>query len=195
MENNKKSKRTLLYLFAIFVIPLLVAIVMFIMRDQLTLVSPSVHGQLIHPAKPITKLEFKLSTQEMVSHEYLLGKWTYLLYLTSACDLECEAALFKIRQARFATGKDINRVQYIILQSSNSEPVDQEILDRHHRLVVGELFKWETSVGGEQQEKLQDGVIYIVDPFGNLMMSYDLFSTSKGMLKDLKKLLRTSNIG
>ncbi len=36
---------------------------------------------------------------------------------------------------------------------------------------------------------------YIVDPLGNLMMSYAPGSASKGMLEDMKKLLKLSHIG
>jgi len=35
----------------------------------------------------------------------------------------------------------------------------------------------------------------LVDPNGNIMMRYDDQATSKGMLKDVKKLLKLSNIG
>ena len=37
--------------------------------------------------------------------------------------------------------------------------------------------------------------IYISDPLGNLMMSYPPDINPKGILKDLKKLLRASRIG
>jgi hypothetical protein len=37
--------------------------------------------------------------------------------------------------------------------------------------------------------------IYVVDPLGNIMMYYSKDFVGKELLKDLKKLLRTSNIG
>jgi hypothetical protein len=37
--------------------------------------------------------------------------------------------------------------------------------------------------------------IYLIDPLGNLMMSYGADVKSKGMLEDLKRLLRLSSIG
>jgi len=39
------------------------------------------------------------------------------------------------------------------------------------------------------------GRSYLVDPLGNLMMSYPADAAPKGMLKDLKRLLRLSHIG
>jgi hypothetical protein len=38
-------------------------------------------------------------------------------------------------------------------------------------------------------------VIYLIDPLGNLMMSYAPDAKPKGMLEDMKRLLRLSHIG
>ena len=37
--------------------------------------------------------------------------------------------------------------------------------------------------------------IYIVDPHGNLLMSYPASGSARGLLKDLERLLRLSSIG
>jgi len=37
--------------------------------------------------------------------------------------------------------------------------------------------------------------LFVVDPLGNLMMSYDARANSRGLLEDLQKLLRLSHIG
>jgi hypothetical protein len=37
--------------------------------------------------------------------------------------------------------------------------------------------------------------IYIVDPHGNLMMSYPASGSARGLLKDLERLLKLSHIG
>jgi hypothetical protein len=37
--------------------------------------------------------------------------------------------------------------------------------------------------------------VYLIDPLGNLMMSYAADARPKGMLEDLKKLLRLSHVG
>ena len=66
-------------------------------------------------------------------------------------------------------------------------------MDRNQRMRVGSLVKFETE-SGEYME-LKPGTIYLIDPIGNLMMKYDTTSTSRGMLKDIKKLLKISNIG
>jgi hypothetical protein len=37
--------------------------------------------------------------------------------------------------------------------------------------------------------------VYLIDPLGNLMMSYAADAKPKGMLEDMKRLLRLSQIG
>jgi hypothetical protein len=37
--------------------------------------------------------------------------------------------------------------------------------------------------------------VYLVDPLGNAMMFYEPSAKSKGMLEDMKRLLRLSSIG
>jgi hypothetical protein len=37
--------------------------------------------------------------------------------------------------------------------------------------------------------------VYLIDPLGNLMMSYAADAKAKGMLEDMKRLLRLSSIG
>jgi hypothetical protein len=41
----------------------------------------------------------------------------------------------------------------------------------------------------------REHTLFVVDPLGNLMMSYDARQNPRGLLEDLKKLLRLSHIG
>jgi len=66
----------------------------------------------------------------------------------------------------------------------------------HRGLIVADA----TSADGTRllQEFPTDGrpySVFIVDPLGNLMMSYDSRQNPKGLLEDLQKLLRLSHIG
>ena len=176
--------------------PLLVAVVMFAMRGQFSFLSAASYGSLIHPAQPIEQFNFETYSEQKYSVDFLQGRWTYLYFTSTLCDLHCEAALFKIRQTRMAVGKDSNRVQYLLLSNSFvSSSAQQSIFARHSKLTTGKLLDWKTTLEDQQQEHLQAGFIYIIDPAGNLMMKYDKDATSRGLLRDLKKLLRISNIG
>jgi cytochrome oxidase Cu insertion factor (SCO1/SenC/PrrC family) len=189
-ENSKLSGYLLI---GVFVVPLLIAIVMYAMRDYLPTTNSVSRGELIHPAQPIKTLEIQLSSNETIDLEGFAGKWTYLVYSPNGCDLQCEASLFKLRQTKKATGRETNRIQSALLTDANK--VAFEILNRNQRTRVGQLLKLELEEEPGKQKQLEDGVIYLIDPIGNLMMKYDNSTTSRGMLKDIKKLLKISNIG
>ena len=70
-----------------------------------------------------------------------------------------------------------------------------DIIQRNQSTRVGGLLNLEIVDEPGKQKQLEDGAIYLIDPIGNLMMKYDTTITSRGMLKDIKKLLKISNIG
>lgn len=189
-ENSKLSGYLLI---AVFVVPLLIAIAMYAMRDYLPTTKSVSRGELIHPAQPITILTIQLASNETVDLKGIVGKWTYLVYAPNGCDLQCEASLFKLRQTKKATGRESNRIQSALL--TDVDKVNPEILNRNQRTRVGQLIEFEIEAEPGKQKQLEDGVIYLIDPIGNLMMKYDTETTSRGMLKDIKKLLKISNIG
>jgi hypothetical protein len=47
----------------------------------------------------------------------------------------------------------------------------------------------------ENDKPLEAHRLYIIDPLGNLMMSYEVDTNPREIYKDLKKLLRGSRIG
>ena len=56
--NAKTSSYTGYMLFAVFIVPLLIAIAMYVMRgDSTNTNTAAAHGELIHPAQPIQTLE------------------------------------------------------------------------------------------------------------------------------------------
>ena len=193
---NKKTQRAGFYLIAVFVGPLLVAIAMYSLRDHLPSLGSVSKGELIHPAQPISAFSLNTDDQSIFDFDHFNGKWTYILYQKQRCDLECEASLFKLRQARLATGRDSNRVQTILAYPKDQDfTIEQTILTRNHLVKVGSLAELQISKEVKQPEELKAGYVYLVDPNGNLMMKYDHMATSRGLLKDIKKLLKISNIG
>ena len=78
---------------------------------------------------------------------------------------------------------------------------DAGLLAEHPDLIVaaptqGQLDTLTRLIPAPDAAPLADtGRIYIVDPLGNLMMSYAADAPDKALLDDLKRLLRLSHIG
>ena len=190
------SNASFVGLILVFLVPLLIAVLLYTYRDRLPLPEPKTNGVLIHPARPISQFGARSTNGEQLSLEYLRGKWTLVYFGGSRCDLYCEAGLFKMRQARLALGENISRVQRLLL-FDNTADLDglASILDEHPRLITASLTEDMHTAVLESFGERPEGNVYIVDPLGNVMMRYPPNATTKGLLKDLKHLLKVSQIG
>ena len=115
-----------------------------------------------------------------------------------ACDNRCREALTLMRQTRLALNDDMTRVQRLFLVSGNC--CDSNYLDQEQRgLLLGRIdnFAGQTLLETfpDTNKAAELGRIYLVDPLGNLMMKYEPDAPQKGLLQDLKKLLKLSHIG
>ena len=128
------------------------------------------------------------------------GKWTLLYVGDGRCDERCREALTLMRQTRLALNTDMTRVQRIFL--ATGECCDQAYLDAEHPGLMVALADNDagaallaTFPGARQADRLGN-TIYVVDPLGNLMMRHaPQPPPAKGLLEDLRKLLKLSHIG
>jgi hypothetical protein len=131
------------------------------------------------------------------SPSFLKGKWTLLYWGAGGCSAGCRTDLYNTRQVRAALGADRDRVRRVFL--AEGACCDLEWL----RTQQPDLITVQASAaaapltailahagGGPAADR-----VYLIDPLGNLMMSYAADARPKGMLEDLKKLLRLSHVG
>ena len=151
-------------------------------------------GELIHPARPLPAFELQTTDSTRFDLESLKGKWNLIYVGDGACDARCREALVLMRQTRLALNDDMTRVQRVFFATANC--CDQAYVDAEHQ---GLLTVPVDSASAQPMVALfpdaAGGRIYIVDPLGNLMMSYGPQAPQKGLLEDLKKLLKLSHIG
>jgi cytochrome oxidase Cu insertion factor (SCO1/SenC/PrrC family) len=123
------------------------------------------------------------------------GKWSLVYVGAGNCDTACRGALYLMRQTRLALNNDMTRVERVFLVSGGG--CAGEFLAREHPglLVLDAQGAAGAALLGEFPERERAYTLYIVDPLGNLMMSYDARQDPHGLLEDLKKLLRLSHIG
>ena len=194
------SRRQAWILIALFFVPLLAAFVLYYGVDGWRPAGSTNKGDLIHPPRPVPSDTALTSKGAALDQNLLRGKWTLVYVGAGECDARCREALTLMRQTRLALNEDASRVQRLFLAVQPC--CDQAYLDAEHRgLTVASaddaagkaLLNVFPQYGGEPVE--QAGRIYIVDPLGNLMMSYPPQAGHKDLLEDLKKLLKLSHIG
>lgn len=157
------------------------------------------YGDLIEPARPLQAVALESLDGESIALDGLNDKWTLLYFGPAVCSEACQNNLYNMRQVRLAQGKNAHRVQYAWIVTDAAAP-EGALLAEHpgamvltgERLVVDNLLdQFDTKFGPARGLER----IYLVDPIGNLMMSFAPDLDPSLMLKDLKRLLKVSQLG
>lgn len=196
---NNNNKLTIILVVVLFLSPLLLSWYVFNYTDFIEMRGLSNKGDLILPPKQLGDLAL-IDPLHDDKKESLFGKWN-LVYVASTCDNKCEDNLYLMRQTHLSMDKHSLRVQKVLLLTD--QPVaqlkdmmvefrGQQVINTNEMDVNDLLSKFRLN---EADEPTQAGRLYIVDPLGNLMMSYESDTNPRDIYKDLKKLLRGSRIG
>lgn len=125
--------------------------------------------------------------------ETLQGKWLMVHVGPSSCDAVCVKRLYLMRQIRIAQGKEQSRIERLWVLSDDGT-IDPALLQDHPGLHV-----WRPADAAfvDQFPAVASRVehIYLVDPLGNLMLRFPAEPDAKRIMKDLRLLLKASQIG
>jgi hypothetical protein len=190
---RNRNLRTLAVLAALFLLPLAFAFLTYYGTDWRP-VGHVNHGTLIEPARPLPAVTLPTVLQGEAGRAFH-GEWSLVYLGSGACDADCRAALYLMRQTRVALNTDMTRVARVMLVTA--ECCASEFLAREYPGLTVLDASAESAAGllREFPQQARAHTVYIVDPLGNLMMSYDARQNPHGLLEDLKKLLRLSQIG
>lgn len=194
-ELRARNLRTLAALAGLFLLPLALSFWMYYGTDW----RPGGHvnhGDLISPPRmlPALNLPGAIATAP-VPDELFRRKWSLVYIGNGRCDAACRRTLYVMRQTRLALNNQMTRVDRVFLVTAGC--CDRDFLSHEHAgLAV-------LNATGESAAALlalfptagRDQTLFVVDPLGNLMMSYDVRQDPKGLLQDLRKLLTLSHIG
>lgn len=191
------NRLKLLAILAIFLLPLLAAVLMF--RGQLPLFSgePINQGTLVQP--PVA-LDWTVATADpaLEPADALLGNWVMLLAVPAICEEACLQKVTGLRQVHKASGRERHRLELVLLTGSlPDQSLKQQFLN------IYEQFKVLSDPSGKINQSMQAALsqsdlsangldTYLVDPLGNIMMAYNTADSEARMSKDLKRLLAWS---
>lgn len=164
------------------------------------------HGSLITPARPLPPVRLpraRLAGQVTApagrpaapEATPFRGKWSLVYVGGGGCDSACRGALYVMRQTRLALNNDMPRVQRVFLVSGDCCAGDFLAHEHAGLLVLDAAGSAAAPLLREFPAAQREHTLYIVDPLGNLMMSYDARQDPQGLLEDLKQLLRLSHVG
>jgi hypothetical protein len=180
------QRRTLLVLIALFFVPLAVSFVLYYGIGWRP-AGGSNHGELLEPLRQLPAADAAA----------LDGKWALVYVGDGACaDEGCRRALWVARQTRVLLNQEATRVDRALLATSGC--CDREFIEREH----AGLKALDRSAPSVREALLavlppgdHDHDLFVVDPRGNIVLRFDAREDPRGLLEDLKKLLKLSHIG
>jgi hypothetical protein len=154
------------------------------------------NGTLLQPSLSIDTL--KLRNVANQSEAQLRGKWWLMVVTDNPTTPAGQERLYYVRQIRQATGKDRDRIERgLILSQPNSETTHWA--DKHfpglHQFTASQAGLATLNAKTPKKLALLQGCLYLVDPLGNIIMYYAPDAAPKGILKDLVRVLKVSQIG
>ena len=181
-ESVKRSRRMLLLLVALFFLPLAVAFMAYYggWRPE----GSTNHGELLQPIRQLPAAQA----------EPLAGKWALAYVGNGACDNDCQTALVFARQTRLSLAADTNRVKWVLFATDHC--CNRDYLDVAHKgiVVIDAAADRAALLGVLPAQDLQHS-LFVIDPLGNIVLRYDVRNNPRGLLEDVKKLLKLSHIG
>lgn len=156
------------------------------------------YGTLIVPPRPVETavlMAKPLSPSDALSE--LKGRWVLLHVAAGDCGATCAETLHKTRQVRLMLNKEIPRVRRLLLVPESASPARYEgqIESEDGLLVAGASAGLLQTLASAVGAPPTDDMVLLLDPFSNLILWYDAGFDPYGLLKDLKHLLRASQIG
>ena len=200
-EQNKGRKQLILVI-AFFVAPIIIAIIMYNTVPEGGPVNTKNHGDLVVPARPLIDVELKTEADKIYKFSDMNKTWVMVYIGKADCNDSCAETLYKMRQSRLSQRGEHLRIKRLYISTSGKAKASlTKVLKDHPGLEVVngnaaaidnviKQFEIESKESAKTAQRL-----YFVDPFGNLMMSYEKDFDAKGLIKDMTLLLKVSRIG
>lgn len=157
------------------------------------------NGKLITPPITTEITEFVgFDDFSLKNMKELPGRWVLINVIPDKdCNSICQQAIHKTKQIRLMMNKDLTRIRrlVIIIPEINSELAKPWWKDDVRLLRSKPVLSLVQKLKKIRNSDIPDGMLFLMDPLGNLMMQYEPEFDPYKVKSDLYKLLKISQIG
>lgn len=193
-DNQQRKGRIIFVLMTIFfVVPIVVVVMMYKLNWMPTSQS---YGELVAPPRLIEQVETLKDSDGKAISKFWSDKWN-MVYVTDTCEQACKEKLHIMRQLHVSLYKDISRTQRVLI--TNTQDVSKIKADYPDLIIINQsaddIKKFSQQFNLDNEEAAQTNRLYLVDPLGHIMMSYQATTPAADIRKDLVRLLKYSWAG
>lgn len=159
------------------------------------------YGELIAPTINLPQLSLSVTdgadTARSIGEQGLRGKWLIVTRDSGACASACEQKLFAMRQTRLIVGREMDRVVRVVLIDDDIRP-PEELIRRYQGTawISAKESPWLARLPIPRGDASNGRAFFFaVDPLGNIFMRYGADADTKLIAKDLRQVLKASQIG
>jgi hypothetical protein len=147
---------------------------------------------LLASPRPLPQVAVRTAGGGMTGPDWARYRWSLIYARITPCEGRCASELAHLTEVYLALGGNRARVQRVLLL-----PDEGFRMTGDPTLLVGYLDGERDAelVGALGLDLLEQGRIFVVDPLGNLVMSYPPLPDQARLLEDLERLLDISRIG
>jgi hypothetical protein len=191
-QSKPRSMKTFYLLILVFVLPFTMAVLLHFIDLKPTGKS---YGNLVQPPKSLQIPMLKDLQGKAFKPEQWNKIWNVVTVDATGCAEVCAARVHMLKQVHTSINKDIDRVQRVLLVPADiGLQAYSDIQKKYPDLVIlvgvdAEMVKFSAEFDARK------GNVFLVDPLGNLMMSYPDKFDPKGLRSDLTRLLKNSWAG
>jgi len=149
------------------------------------------YGELLLPPATIAEHALVRADGSAFRFSEMKDRWILVASGPGQCAGECIAKVHAMRQVRLALGRNASRVARVFVVDDVATP-DRTAFAPQEDLVIAVTPRGLLLPPGAANDRAH---IYLVDPRGNVMMRWPANPQLRGMLKDLERLLKASQIG
>lgn len=198
MTNQQQNRRTILIIFGLSIIPF--GIAWYLSSHPQWVTMGTNNGQLIIPVVTTERTEMTaFDTFSKHNKKELSAHWLLVNIIPDKhCNALCIEAIYKTRQLRLMLNKDLTRVRRVVLlfkdnglEITKNSWWQEDTRLLHFKPTASLITKFEQIIKGSVAE----GMLFLIDPLGNIMMYYEPKFDPYKVKRDLKKLLTISQIG
>ncbi len=193
-EMQRKGRKVFLLMLIFFIVPILVVMMMYRLNWK---PSGASLGELVNPPRLLSATdELKRNDGSLLPAQFWKEKWS-VVYVSGECEKNCLDKLHDMRQLHASLYKDSDRAQRVLV--TTTQDVTHIKHDYPDLIVINQPVSNVTKFSEQFQVSGEDFTIsnrlYLVDPLGHLMMSYQSKVPLADVRKDITRLLRYSWAG